>query len=239
MFPPQSVAALGLAPSLCGFDARVLGPNDAPSVLELRENVLSDLPARDLYVREDDERGFVAAHLGPSGATIGLYEHDRMIAYAMLGLPAADDADNFGHLIGLDSAERGRMSHLASCMVLPSHRGRGLQRRLLNARLVLARAQGRSRCAGIVSLKNHASRHNLMREGLMVVWVGVWRGLERQLLLRELDRPRPAAIPALDWVSAEDFDAQSAQIGAGAIGVAERRDRANPAHTPWIGFAPR
>lgn len=238
MTPPPPDTKAALAPRLQGYNARLLGAGDQDRVLALREAVLGDLGHDDLYVREDHERDFVAAHLGAQGRTIGLYDGTVLVAYAMLGLPRADDPDNFGHLLGLERADRARIGHLASCMVQPGYRGRGLQRALLNARLLLARAHGCTRCAGIVSLHNHASRHNLMREGLQVLWVGNWHGLRRQLLVREATRPRPPAAQGVRWVRADDYGGQLAAIAAGARGLSERRDGIDPTSPPWIGYAP-
>jgi GNAT superfamily N-acetyltransferase len=194
---------------LHGLAARALQPADAPALHALRATVLAALPDPDLYVAEADEQGFVARHLdGSEGASLGLHtESGELVAYAMMGRSAAALGEP-------DAAE------LASCMVAPAWRGRGLQRELIAARLLWARAAGARRVSVIVSLHNHASRHNLMACGLQVLRSGIWNGLQRQWLGLAFDA-QPQLAPTR-WVDAEDFGAQ--QQLAGWRGVAERRE---------------
>ena len=172
---------------------RLLTVQDTQAVLALRETVLSRLEHPDLYVREDDEMGFVrrhlAGHAGADGETIGVYDGEELIAYAMLGLPRDDDPEHLGRYLQLAPRAPGEVSHLASCMVHPAHRGHGLQRTLLGARFTLAQAQGRPLCIAMVSPHNHASRQNLLREGLRIVYVGAVTGLKRHLVAIDLARP--------------------------------------------------
>ncbi|QXL83605.1 hypothetical protein [Comamonas sp. NLF-1-9] len=203
--------------------SRLLSPEDADAVMQLRDQVLSGLPNPDLYVREDDERGFVQGHLASrdarGGETIGVFDGERLVAYAMLGLPAASDADNLAHYFAAHTANPAHTAHLASCMVLEPYRGHHLQRMLLVARIALGQAHGRSFFVAMVSLHNHASRHNMMREGMRIGWVGQIDGLKRQLLAIE---------PGGNWrfdavqrhlVDGQDWQGQSELTRKGCWGV--------------------
>lgn len=172
---------------LGALHSRLLTPADAGALTALRDRVLADLPDPDLYVRERDEEAFVRMHLGSvnglcRGETLGVFDGERLVAYAMLGLPAPDDEDNLGRHFAPGITEPARTAHLTSCMVLKPYRGQHLQRMLLVARMALAQAHGRDFCVAMVSLRNHASRHNMMRERLRIGWVGEIDGLQRQLL---------------------------------------------------------
>lgn len=205
------------------FQLRLLALDDVPDVLLLREEVLAGLSEPDLYIREADEPGFVGAHIGgqpgSSGEAIGVFDGRRLVAYAMLGLPAADEADNLGHALGLASAERAEVAHIASCMVREPYRGHGLQRVLLAARFSLAQAHGRRVCAGMVSLHNQASRRNLMREGMRVAWVGHLNGLRRQILALHLRQPWTFSRDRIELVESLDFERQCALARQGWWGV--------------------
>lgn len=168
---------------------RMIGPEHVTNILLLRKQVLSHLTNPDIYVNEDDEQEFVRQHCGPAGVTLGVFDGPRLVAYAMLGLPTPQDPNNLGHWFGLAPPNCARVAHVASCMVLPSHQGLGLQRRLLAARFRLALDYGRSICIGMISLHNHISRQNLLREGFHIGWVGHLCGLERQLMYTDLNRP--------------------------------------------------
>lgn len=203
---------------------RLLGVDDASAVLQLRDEVLRQLEHPDLYVREADETAFVqqhlAGHAGCRGETIGVYDDGRLVAYAMLGLPGSADADHLGQHIPLGDRSLDDVAQLASCMVRPSHRGHGLQRTLLAARFSLAQAQGRPVCVAMVSLHNHASRHNLMRAGLRIVHVGEVLGLRRQLVALDLGQPWHYRQDGAQLVASADYDAQRALTTTGWCGVA-------------------
>ena len=131
-----------------GLQWRLLSVDDLQPIMGLRARVLASLPLADLYVREHDELDFVARHLGQEGETLGVFDGDRLAAYAMLGLPTAASPDKLTHLLfashpglaacALDCAT------IASCMVHPDYRGQGLQRRLLQARFARALDHQRS-----------------------------------------------------------------------------------------------
>lgn len=205
------------------FELRLLTLQNAAAVLRLRNSVLADLPDPDWYVRETDEPAFVRKHLGghsgSRGQTLGLYKGRQLIAYAMLGLPRADDADNLGIPLGLDESARARVAHLASCMVRTAYRGYRLQRPLLAARMALAQAYGRSIFTAMVSLRNQPSRRNMMHEGLHVAWVGEIQGLRRQILCGDILQPWVVDQSRIQVVSSLDFERQQQLTRAGWCGV--------------------
>lgn len=218
-------------PTLLGVDARLgsyqlklLALPDVAAILSLRGEVLDQLEHPDLYVREEDEPAFVRSHVAghPAciGDTIGMFDGDQLIAYAMLGLPETQ-ADSLARYLQLPGRSLGDVAQLTSCMVLPSYRGRGLQRTLLRARFSLARAYGRTVCVAMVSLHNHASRLNLLRSGLRVLHVGVVDGLQRQLMVIDFERGWQCYADQARLVGCEDFLTQSELTRAGWLGVSE------------------
>lgn len=228
-----------MAPTLdAPLDLRVLQPTDHAAVSRLRREVLGSLGDADWYCPEDDEDAFVSAHLTPpsspasarSGETIGYFNGAELVAYAMVGYPGvpAADAHAFDG-VALPNAHavrpvpRQRVALLASCMVKPEFRGRALQRRLLAARFALAQTAGKELCLAMVSLRNDASRQNLMREGLKVWWVGHWHGLQRQVLGIDLVHATQFDPASTQWASSLDFDHQVALIRQGCWGIAEFR----------------
>lgn len=189
------------------FQLRLLTSADTPRLKALRAGVLAQLAHPDLYVREPDEDAFISRHIGSAGdgETIGVFDGEDLIAYAMLGLPAAEAPENLGGRLQLPPDSLARVAHIASCMVREDCRGHGLQRLLLAARFSLAQARGRVICIAMVSLHNQASRRNLMREGMRIGWVGDLDGLHRQLLVAHLTQPwqfdseRVQLVELLDW----------------------------------------
>lgn len=173
------------------FRMRILTPDDLSALMALRNDVLASLPHPDLYVREPNDAEFVCAHIGAmtgigEGETIGVFDGDRLAAYGMLGLPSEHDPANLGRFLGYEGPQLGLVAHIASCMVAQPYRGSHLQCALLAARMHLARQRGRKVCIAMVSPRNHASRTNLMREGLRSGWIGEIDGLQRELMAIDL-----------------------------------------------------
>ena len=217
--PPD--AAFAHLPEL---HTRILVPGDFPAWSALRDAVIAALPDPDFYVREDDEQGFFTEHIEPHGEIIGVFAHDTLAAYAMVGFPEPDSPGNLGAMVGLEPAHRSRVTHLSSCMVLPQWRGRGLQRTLLVARLALAHARGRPLCMAMVSLHNHSSRHNLLRQGLHIAWTGMIEGLQRHVAVIDLQHGLHFDMGDEKLLPSDDFQALRQAGAAGYAGIGEVRD---------------
>jgi hypothetical protein len=238
--------ALGEPPVLPAADRRRLGAHhlrllalaDRDAVLALRDEVLAQLDHPDHYVREDDEDAFVRMHLpghaACRGETIGVFDdRDRLVGYAMLGLPDAASPDNLGRCLPPRDRELHETAHLASCMIAPAHRGHALQRTLLAARFTLALAHARPLCVAMVSLHNHASRRNLLRAGLRIAYAGNVQGLRRHLIAIDLERPWRYDMGQAQLVECLDYDRQCVLTRAGYHGIADV-----PGGVPdWLVFA--
>ena len=206
------------------YAMRVLTREDVPAVIALRDEVLAQLDNPDLYVREDDETAFVRSHVAGhdecAGDTIGVFDGEDLIAYAMLGLPS-DATANLGRFLDLGSRKLKDVAHLTSCMVRGPYRGHGLQRTLLSARFSLAHAYGRAVCVAMVSLHNHASRRNLLRTGLRILHTGVVDGLHRQLVAVDLERQWQYEAGQARLAASTDFARQVELTRDGWWGVSE------------------
>lgn len=230
------------SPSLIGLSARTLTEQDVPALRRLRDEVFANLAHPDLYVREDDEAGFIRYHLGAQGRTTGLFAPaapgetpTELVAYAMVSLPREEAAEHLARHLGFTDQQLLDTAELTSCMVAPAWRGRGLQRSLIASRMTVARSEGKHHVVSLVSLLNHQSRHNLMANGMQVHHTGLWRGLQRQWLLRNLTTALESQDQqTLDWVRADNFGSQVARRGR--TGVAEMRIGPEDAATPWIGY---
>lgn len=203
---------------------RILVREDFPAWNALRDTVIAALPNPDFYVREADEQAFFVAHTEPGGEAIGVFAHGALVAYAMVGFPDASAADNLGAVIGLEPVHHPKVTHLSSCMVLPQWRGRGLQRTLLSARLALAHARGRPLCMAMVSLHNHSSRHNLLRQGLHIAWTGMIDGLQRHVTMIDLQHGLHFDMGDERLLHSDDFCALQQACSAGYAGIGEVRD---------------
>ena len=223
------------------YFVRRMSVDSANLLLDIRHEVVRQLPHPDFYVMEDNELEFVQRHCGPHGETIGLFEKcgehgERLIAYAMVGFPGPSDADNLGVTVGLPQAELDKVGILASCMVLPSHRGHGLQQQLVLLRQLLCVSHGRNHCLSMISLHNRPCRFNMFRAGMLIRWVGVLDGygLQRQVVYCDQDQPTEFDLSEVRLVEELDFETQSLLAAEGWWGV---REKFGKRKEPLIEFA--
>lgn len=209
-----------------------LGEADLPDILALHRLSLS-LASKPGLVKPDQPQ-FFAEHLALRGRILGVREAGRLSAYAVLGLPNPG-GPNMGEDLGLPPAAFALVAHLAGAAVHPDRRGRGLQRRLTEERIALARASGRRHILSTVSPFNYFSWRNLIAHGLLVRRLKAkYGGHLRYVLHREL-----GAEPALDRAQARTFAlhdaaAQRALLDEGWAGFA----LAPTAEGPRIALAP-
>lgn len=202
---------------------RSLGPHDFANWQSLRDLVIANLSDADHYVRESDEKYFYEQHSHPNGHCIGAFAGESLVAYAMLRVPAQSDEDNLAKVGKLPQTHWNQVAHLASCMVHPDWRGDHLQVLLLRTRMALALAWHRPLCLAMVSLRNLASRRNLMRQGMGVIWTGWIDGLQRHIMAVNLDRSWQIHAPHEEviTVQADDFSCMVQLTQSGYVGLEE------------------
>ncbi len=207
---------------------RLLDKSDIPQVTALRDEVLEQLIHPDHYVREDNVEEFVLHNIGfhsaSRGHTIGIFEGQQLVAYAMLGFPTSQDSDNLGWHLTTDLTMLGNVAHIAGCMVRAKWRRKGLQRLLLIERFELARSMRRPTCIAMVSLLNDTSRRNLMSSGMRIGWVGTLNGLKRQLLVLNLEQPWEFDHESIKLIDCLDLHEQTFMCTQGWWGVGEFLD---------------
>jgi GNAT superfamily N-acetyltransferase len=198
--------------------SRLLAEAELPQVLELHELSLA-LAGKPGLVKPDEPR-FFGEHMSARGRILGSFEGDRLIAYAVLGLPNPGGY-NLGDDLGLQARELARVAHLAGAAVHPDWRGRGLQRQLTAERLALAERFGRVHAISTVSPFNYYSWRNLLAHGLLVRRLtSKYGGHLRYVLHRDFN-----AEPALCREQAQlrplrDADGQRALLEQGWAGFA-------------------
>lgn len=156
-----------------GYAFGLLSPEHHADVQAVRDAVIASLPDPDLYRREKDERDFVARHLAGGGITQGIWRGGRLVAFAALGFGEFETAKQ---PFELPRPYRGRLDQRrvlwsSSTMVLPSERGAGLQRWLIERRGPVAATLGRDVLLSAVTPANEVSWSNVLSAGFEIVAV--------------------------------------------------------------------
>lgn len=216
------------------FVVRLLEPASLAEVRHIHREVLRLVPEPGIVRADSDE--FFAHHFSGEGRILGVFVAERLIAYAVLGLPATPDYpyEHFGDDLGLPAAGRGSIAQLIGVGVLPEWRGNGLHHRLCEWRLELARATYRSHVAALASPRNPYSWRNLLAVGLRIKGTKLLGGDKLRYLLhvdlRGSPPPDRATAAAIEATAIAD---QRALLERGYWGY----ESASEANTPRIWYA--
>jgi len=159
---------------------RQLEPDDYDAVIGLREAVLSSLPDRDMYVREDDEELFVRGHLNVFGESKGFYDGADLVAYLALTTDLASSGEDVEFAA---CAPTSNDVVFAAAMVLPEYRGRSLHRAGIRHHLAVAEQRGAHRGFAQISPRNHRSLRNYFSHGFRCTRAVTYPDGRRRLLL--------------------------------------------------------
>jgi len=210
-----------------GHDLRALTTADLPALHRLHDDVLHALPEPGLFRLFGGAERFLADHLGARGQSLGVFEHDDLVAYGSVTRPAVDDLDNYAGDLGWTPDRAARVALLSAAMVHPSCRARGLHRLLIDSRIELARSLGAPELLVRAAPANAVSRRTLLSHGFIVVWLGVQReGSLRHVFWRPIEGPAwvDAQVdePAMCWAAGDDLPEQQRLLGEGRVGVRMR-----------------
>ncbi len=95
---------------------------------------------------------------------------------------------NLGHHVGFSEEELRRVVHMDTAVVLPEHRGHGLQSRLMAFPEEELKKAGFTHLMGTVHPENPYSHKSFEKIGYRVVWSGLkYGGKPRDLMEKDLD----------------------------------------------------
>jgi hypothetical protein len=211
--------------SIPGPLVRQLTLTSLRAIADLQAAVAAGLPANFMRGKSEDEmRGYLD---GTLGSAYGIFDHDALLAIALLRLPNARHPNAKGDPPFPIVPEADWPRHAAlleNTMVLPAARGRGYQRALLDVRMFRAAASGmRWICAG-ANLRNEMSWANLLAKGMAIAGL-----LDRGFPLIGLLAPVEAASLKTDpadrvAVAAQDEAHHQAVLRDGYIGLRRAAD---------------
>lgn len=219
--PPLAFSGSGLH-----FSHRLLDWSDLEQVLAFRRDIFADIaphfrvripPVDDVLT---DELKWCEKHLRLPGVTIGVFDDNRLIAYASVLLSVGKGVTDISHLLGFNEQDLQRSAELSSCMVDKHFRGLGLQASLLRWRIELATKHERSLFIGMTACGNSYSLGNMLGAGMTIRWVGqIAPGRWFQGLM--LDTQSHSQVCWSDTLSADwqDFAAQFELLDRGYEGV--------------------
>lgn len=194
-----------------------LSPQHLHKLQSLHEQVNANLPSGFLRVKSTD--AMLSYLEGRAGAAFGVFENESLIAAGLVRVPV-----EAGSIRPLPLIPREDWPHatavLEHAMVAPTARGRGLHRRLLEARCLHARDAGMRWLGGGANVNNIASWRNLLASGFAIVGIRVHVGHTLFGLLRSLDGVAlSSSVAHRRLVHVRDTDEHLRALDDGYIGV--------------------
>lgn len=166
---------------------RQLTPADLTQVVELQRAVTATLPPGYVFPRtESDLHNFVN---GTLGVAYGVFEGHTLAASSLLRIPSATHPNDASRPFPIMSEDDWALyaAGLANTIVLPTARGRGYQRTLVDARIAHAKSAGMKWIWSGVHLANSVSWSNLISKGMAIVGILTDFGFPLIGLLRRVE----------------------------------------------------
>ncbi|WP_108659365.1 GNAT family N-acetyltransferase [Acuticoccus kandeliae] len=212
------------------FDVVNLSPADIPVVYELYRRALAAVP--DPAAVRADEPSFFEDMFAVGGEILGLRCDGDLVAYGVLRPELAREHDR----VGLDGlvAPDAVMRVLDGSAVRPDFWAHGLQRTIIDARIVRAGEEGASSVIAKAAPRNVPSMRNLTKRGFRIVGRVMkpygWRYIHHRPVADEPVHPEDGT-----WTVSEDVDGSEARFEDGFYACSAQRD---PHGVPLLRFAP-
>ena len=155
---------------------------EAETVYRLQNEVRAMMPNPELFMPDTLEN--IQSYL-EHDLCLGAWDGERLGAYFILRY-CGQDAHNYAAFMGIPREEWDGWANADSAIVHPDYRGNGLQRKLLEAALVLLRP-GIVGIGATVSPENQYSLNNALASGFEIVCRReMYGGYDRYLLAKRL-----------------------------------------------------
>lgn len=169
------------------FKMKFLDYGFLAELLRLQDLVAAFLPCKEIFILHDEE--YFRQVLSLARSALGVFAGEQLIAFSILRLPGLT-SENLGRDIDLQEGELIRVAHLQAAAVHPSHRGHGLQRKLILAHLEVIEEMGYDHACCTVSPKNPVSLGNYLSCGLKIEGLcpkkhGWWRFILHKKIRRK------------------------------------------------------
>jgi ribosomal protein S18 acetylase RimI-like enzyme len=166
------------------LELRLAERTDAAAIHQVMKTAGAAIPDDEWYFV--DNLNFVEEHIQQMGFTVVAILGSDVVGFQIVRLPGAED-DNLGREIGLSGEELLKVAHIESAAVLPTHRGEGIQKRMVTWAEELLGRMGYAWYMCTVYPKNIYSLRNLDALGYRIVATRTkYGGFERHILLKSV-----------------------------------------------------
>ena len=158
--------------------------SDIGRVNTIMERMESQIDDTSLFVADDDE--FIRNHIMDEGFIVVAGTGGKVVAFLIVRFPHMNE-DNLGRDLFMDAEDLMKVCHMESVIVLETHRGNGLQQKLIHYSEPVAHAMGYIHAMATVSPDNPHSLNNFLAMGYKKMErKHKYDGVERIILKKEL-----------------------------------------------------
>lgn len=157
---------------------------DVEKIFDIMNTVQECIQDSDLFCADSKE--FIKKHINEAGFILKAVENHEIIGFLIVRIPKYEN-DNLGYDIYLDHSELEKVAHIESVAILPAHRGKGLQKKLMKEAEDILIKNGFTYLMATVHPKNLYSLNNFTQLRYEIVkTMKKYGGMERYILLKSV-----------------------------------------------------
>ena len=155
-----------------------------PMLYAIMRRVSEDMPDPALFVPDSED--YLRRHIEERGVTVAAWAGDMVCAFQIVDFPG-NSLENLGHDLGWPQEIRLVSAHMDSVCVLPEHRGRGLQKKLVAEAELIAASLGFRAFLSTIHPANEPSLKSLLALGYTIgATKEKYGGLPRHILYKHV-----------------------------------------------------
>lgn len=155
---------------------------DVKRIFDIMNTVKETIQDDDLFCADSKE--FITMHIHEAGFILKAVYNEEIIGFLIVRIPKYEE-DNLGLDIQLNHKELEKVAHIESVVILPVHRGKGLQKRLMMEAENILSKNGFRYLMATVHPKNLPSLNNFTKLGYEIVkTVRKYGGKKRHILFK-------------------------------------------------------
>jgi ribosomal protein S18 acetylase RimI-like enzyme len=164
------------------YAVRSANDSDISHINSIMESASAEINNIDIFYA--DNLDFIKGHIEAEGFTLVVLSDDIMVGFLIVRIPNHNE-DNLWNDVSLDCSVTETV-HMESVVILPEHRGHGLQKELFVSAERIAAAQGFAYAMATVSPMNMVSLNNMLEIGYRIMKTKEKYGSMRHIMAKRI-----------------------------------------------------
>jgi ribosomal protein S18 acetylase RimI-like enzyme len=155
---------------------------DTEIISQIMEDVNKEINTSTIFVK--DSKDFIEDHIDKKGFIIKAIYNNKIIGFLIVRVPKLAE-DNLGREVDMSQDELKKVAHIESVAVVPKHRGKRLQHKMIQYAESIIKKRGLHTAMATVSPKNKYSLINFLKHDYQVIKMKKkYGGVTRLILIK-------------------------------------------------------